>query len=79
VHTIDASSWGVGLASREPLQDGQDAVLMIDAPDGTHLRIRGRVLNARQLPHGDYAGAIAFFEEQPLLSALRIDHARYGA
>jgi CheY-like chemotaxis protein len=79
VRTIDASSWGVGLASGEPLDDGEDAVLLIDAPDGTALRIRGKLLNARKLPHGGYGGAIAFFEEQPLLSALRIDHARYGA
>jgi CheY-like chemotaxis protein len=78
VRTIDASSWGVGLALGEPLDDEQDAVLLIDAPDGTALRIRGRLLNARKLPHGGYAGAMAFFEEQPLLSALRIDHARYG-
>jgi CheY-like chemotaxis protein len=78
VRTLDASSWGVGLACGEPLIDGQEAVLLIDAPDGTPLRIRGRLLNTRQLADHDFGGAIAFFEEQPELSALRIDHARYG-
>jgi hypothetical protein len=78
VRVTDASCLGVGLACDEPLEDGREVVLLIDAPDGTALRVPGTLLNTRRLPRGEFAAGMAFDEEQPLLSAIKIDHAVYG-
>jgi hypothetical protein len=79
VRTTSVSISGAGLECDRPLVDGADVVLEITAPDGTKLRAHGCLTNVRSAPDGTFAAGINFYDEQPLLSALRVDLSTFGA
>jgi hypothetical protein len=64
---------GIRLTSPRQLADGAQVRLTIQAPDGAPLRASAMVAKVTKLPGGGCEADIVFDDEQPRLSAARID------
>ena len=73
VRTRDVSDIGIALRCTESVATGSPVRLSLVTPEGTRLNLRGSVVRLKLLEDGGYELGVRFAEEQPTLSAWRVE------